>query len=37
MSVLVLAMQSPAVQTKVAQYGSEYLSEKLGFTISIEK
>ncbi|MGM0582314.1 MAG: translocation/assembly module TamB domain-containing protein [Bacteroidota bacterium] len=37
MSVLVLAMQSSVVQTKVAQYGSEYLSEKLGFDISIEK
>ncbi|WMN10790.1 translocation/assembly module TamB domain-containing protein [Marivirga salinae] len=37
MSVLVLAMQSSAVQTRVAQYGSEYLSEKLGFEISIEK
>jgi len=37
MSVLVLAMQSSKVQTKVAQYGSEYLSEKLGFDISIEK
>jgi hypothetical protein len=37
MSVLVLAMQSSAVQTKVAQYGSDYLSEKLGFEISIKK
>lgn len=37
MSVLVLAMQSPKVQTKVAQYGSDYLSKELGFEISIEK
>jgi hypothetical protein len=37
LSVIVLAMQSSAVQTKVAQYGSDYLSEKLGFDISIEK
>jgi hypothetical protein len=37
MSVIVLAMQSSSVQTKVAQYGSDYLSEKLGFDISIEK
>ncbi|WP_296623752.1 translocation/assembly module TamB domain-containing protein [Marivirga sp.] len=37
MSVLVLAMQSSSVQTRVAQFGSEYLSEKLGFDISIEK
>ncbi|HET8858339.1 translocation/assembly module TamB domain-containing protein [Marivirga sp.] len=37
MSVLVLAMQSSVVQTKIAQYGSDYLSEKLGFDISIEK
>lgn len=37
LSVIVLAMQSSAVQTKVAQYGSNYLSEKLGFDISIEK
>jgi len=37
LSVIVLAMQSSAVQTKVAQYGSDYFSEKLGFEISIER
>ncbi len=37
LSVIVLAMQSSTVQTKVAQYGSEYLSKKLGFNITIEK
>jgi len=37
LSVLVLAMQSSTVQTKIAQYGSEYLSKKLGFDISIKK
>jgi hypothetical protein len=37
LSVIVLAMQSYTVQTKVAQYGSEYLSKELGFEISIKK
>lgn len=37
LSVVVLSMQSSYVQTKVAQYGSEYFSEKLGFKITIEK
>jgi hypothetical protein len=37
LSVVVLSMQSSFVQTKVAQYGSEYLSQKLGFEITIEK
>ncbi|GAB3338413.1 translocation/assembly module TamB domain-containing protein [Marivirga atlantica] len=37
LSFVALAMQSSYVQTKVAQYGSEYLSEKLGFSITIER
>jgi hypothetical protein len=37
LSVIVLAMQSSSIQTKVAQFGSEYLSEKLGFNITIDK
>ncbi|WP_340153303.1 translocation/assembly module TamB domain-containing protein [uncultured Marivirga sp.] len=37
LSVIVLAMQSSSIQTKVAQYGSEYFSKKLGFHITIEK
>ncbi|WNB17236.1 translocation/assembly module TamB domain-containing protein [Marivirga arenosa] len=37
MSVLVLAMQSSRIQTSVAKYGSDYLSKKLGFEITIEK
>lgn len=37
LSVIVLAMQSSAVQTRAAQIGSDYLSDKLGFEITIEK
>ncbi len=35
LSAIALAMQSSYVQTRVAQIGSEYLSEKLGFEITI--
>jgi hypothetical protein len=37
LSIVVLAMQSSYVQTRVAQAGSEYLSDKLGFAFTIDR
>ena len=37
LSAISLAMQSSYVQTRVAQYGSEYLSKELGFEIAIDR
>ncbi|MBK6266339.1 translocation/assembly module TamB [Marivirga sp. S37H4] len=37
LSFIVLAMQSSYVQTRVAQMGSDYLSDKLGFEVTISK
>ncbi len=37
LSFIVLAMQSSYVQTRVAQSGSEYLSEKLGYKVTVDK
>ncbi len=37
LSIIVLAMQSSYIQTRVAQEGSQYLSEKLGFDFTIDR
>lgn len=37
LSFIVLAMQSSYVQTRVAQMGSNYLSEELGYEITIDR